>query len=386
MDSADVVIIGGGVTGLSSGYWLTKAGLDVVVVEKGIVGWEASGRNGGISSRRGDEPPVVPLAQEACRLWPTMDQELGYPTEWVGGGGLSLAMTEERRAYLFEARSRWEALGLPARWVDPEEIRELAPSVSEHVRGGVYVETAGHANPQRTAQAFAWAIRDRGGRIYQQTAVTGIQVSNDKVMAVGTTRGPIATETVVSCAGPQTAHIGRMVGVDIPVAPARVEIIATVPLPPLFSSYISGHGLYGRQTLRGNLIFGGGPHEWTDVEPTGAPGKPNTPLIRNIARRLAELMPSVADQPVLRSWAGVVEQAPDYYPIIDRLQSPVGFIVATASAHGFGLCPASGRAISELVLRGTSSVPIEGLALGRFADLEPRWRESRHWLAGAYNT
>src|SRR5215510_5048766 len=382
MDRADVVIIGGGVTGLSSGYWLAKAGLDVVVVEKGIVGWEASGRNGGISSRRGDEPPVVPLAQEACGLWPAMDEELGYPTEWVGRGGLSLAMTEERRAYLLEARSRWDALGIPARWVDPKEIRELAPSVSEHIRGGVFVPGAGHANPQRTAQAFAWAIRDRGGRIYQQTAVTGIQVSNDKVIAVGTSRGPIATETVVSCAGPQTAHIGRMVGVDIPVAPARVEIIATAPLPPLFEVYVSGHGLYGRQTLRGNLIFGGGPHEWTDVALDREPSKPNTPLIRNIARRLAELMPAVADQPVLRSWAGVVEQAPDYYPIIDRLQSHAGFIVATASAHGFGLCPASGKAISELVMQGTSSVPVEGLTLGRFSDLESGWRESRDWVAG----
>jgi sarcosine oxidase subunit beta len=97
-------------------------------------------------------------------------------------------------------------------------------------------------------------------------------------------------------------------------------------------------------------------------------------------------MPSVADQPVLRSWAGVVEQAPDYYPIIDRLESPAGFIVATASAHGFGLCPASGRAISELVTKGTSSVPIEGLALGRFDGLERAWRESRDWVAGAYNT
>ena len=386
MDSADVVIIGGGVTGLSTGYWLTKDGLDVVVVEKGIVGWEASGRNGGISSRRGDEPPVIPLAQEACRLWRTMDDELGYPTEWVGGGGLSLAMTEERREYLVEACARWNSLDIQCRWVDSREIRELAPCVSEDVRGGVYTPTAGHANPQRTAQAFAWAIRDRGGRIYQQTTVTGIQVSNDKVIAVGTSRGPISTETVVSCAGPQTAHIGRMVGVEIPVAPARVEIIATVPLPPLFEAYIGGHGLYGRQTRRGNLIFGGGPHEWTDVAPTGPPNKPNTPLIRNIARRLAELMPSIADQPVLRSWAGVVEQAPDYYPIIDRLQSPVGFIVATASAHGFGLCPASGKAIAELVTQGTSSVPIEGLTLGRFDGLETAWRENRDWVAGAYNT
>ncbi len=386
MDRADVVIIGGGVTGLSTGYWLRKAGRDVVVVEKGIVGWEASGRNGGIASPRGDEPPVVPLAREACRLWPTMDEELGYPTEWVGTGGLYPAMTDDRRAYLVQARARWEKLDIRARWVDPKEVRELVPSIGERVLGAVYVEGVGHANPQRTAQAFAWAIRDRGGRIYQRTAVTGIQVANDKVIAVGTTRGPIVTETVVSCAGPQTAHIGRMVGVKIPVAPARVEIIATVPLPALFDVYVSGHGLYGRQARRGNLIFGGGPHEWTDVETTGEPGKPNTPLIRNIARRLAELMPSLADQPVLRSWAGVVEQTPDYYPILDRLESPAGFIVATASAHGFGLCPASGRVLCDLVTKGTSSVPIEGLALGRFAGLETAWREARRWVAGAYNT
>src|SRR5262245_41187100 len=125
MESADVVISGGGVTGLSSGYGLAKAGLDVVVAEQGVVRWEAPGRDGGISSRRGDEPPVVPLAQEACRLWPTMDEELGYPTEWVGAGGLSVAMTEERRAYLFEAAKRWETLDIPARWMDPHEIREL---------------------------------------------------------------------------------------------------------------------------------------------------------------------------------------------------------------------------------------------------------------------
>src|SRR5262249_14742795 len=212
---------------------------------------------------------------------------------------------------------------------------ELVPCISERVLGGIYVAGAGHANPQRTAQAFAWAIRDRGGRIYQQTAVTGVQVANDKVIAVGTTRGPIATEVVVSCAGPQTAHIGRLVGVDIPVAPARVEIIATVPVPPLFEAYVSGHGLYGRQTKRGNLIFGGGPHEWTDVPLDREPSKPNTPLIRNIARRLAELMPAVADQPVLRSWAGGVEQAPGYYPIIDPLPAPPGFHLAPASAPRF---------------------------------------------------
>jgi sarcosine oxidase, subunit beta len=386
MDSADVVIIGGGVTGLSTGYWLAKAGRDVLILDKGIVGWEASGRNGGLSTRRGDDTPVIPLAREANRLWPTMDEELGYPTEWVGKGVVSIALDEERGDVLRATNRRWQTLGLPVRWLDPREVHELVPCITDSVRGAIYTEGAGHANPQRTAQAFAWAIADRGGRIREQTAVTGIRVSRDRITGVDTTRGPVATETVVSCAGPQSALIGRMVGVDIPIAPARVEIIATVPQPPLFEVGVSGNGLYGRQTRRGNLIFGGGPHEWTDVALEREPAKSNTPLIRNIARRLAEVFPSLADVAVLRSWAGVVEQAPDYWPIIDRLPSPEGLVLAVMSGHGFGPCPATGKAVSELVVKGISSIDLDGLALSRFANLPASWREARNWVAGAYNT
>jgi sarcosine oxidase subunit beta len=254
------------------------------------------------------------------------------------------------------------------------------------VVGGLYSSRAGHANPQRTSQAFAWAILDRGGRIYQQTTVTGIRVVKGKVMGVETTRGPIAAETVVSCAGPQTAHVGTWVGLEIPIAPARVEIIATAPVAPVFEVGVSGNGLYGRQTRRGNLIFGGGPHEWTDVAPGGEPAKPNTPLIRSIARRLAELMPPLAGVPVLRSWAGIVEETPDYWPIIDRLESPDGLVIAMVSGHGFGLCPATGKVVSELVTKGASSTDVDGLTLRRFAGLDASWRAARGWEAGAYNT
>jgi sarcosine oxidase subunit beta len=386
MDRADVVVIGGGVTGLSSAYWLAKAGRDVLVVEKGIVGWEASGRNGGLASSRGDDRPVVPIAAESLRLWPTMDEELGYPTEWVGKGRAVIALDEERMATLTETARRWAALDIPIRVVTPAELREWVPCLAPSVVGGLYSSRGGHANPQRTAQAFAWAILDRGGRIYQQTTVTGIRVVKDRVMGVETTRGPIAAETVVSCAGPQTAHVARLVGIEIPVAPARVEIIATVPVPPVFEVGVSGNGLYGRQTRRGNLIFGGGPHEWTDVAPAGEPAKPSTPLIRNIARRLAELMPPMAGVPVLRSWAGIVEETPDYHPILDRLDSPDGFVIAMVSGHGFGLCPATGKVISELVTKGASSVAVDGLGLRRFAGLDGAWRAARAWGAGAYNT
>jgi sarcosine oxidase subunit beta len=386
MDSADVVIIGGGVTGLSSGFWLTKAGLDTIVVEKGVVGWEASGRNGGLVSQRGDVPSEVALAKATCRLWPTMDRELGYPTEWVDKGRLRVALDEDQLDFLSWSLEQFERADIQARLLDAQEVRELVPCITERALGGLYTVLGGHANPQRTAQAFAWAIQDHGGRIYEQTAVSGLRVVDGKIAGVDTTRGPIAAEVAVCCAGPQTAQLARTVGVDIPVAPARVEIIATVPVPPLFEVGLSASTLYGRQTLRGNIIFGGGPHEWTDVEPTGEPAKPNTPLIRNIARRLAELLPPLAAVPVLRSWAGVVEQTPDYSPILDRLEFPAGFVVATTSGHGFGLCPATGKVVSELVTKGTSTIPVSALALSRFAGLDPSWRQSRQWVSGAYNT
>ena len=185
---------------------------------------------------------------------------------------------------------------------------------------------------------------------------------------------------VVAAAGPQTGLMAGLVGVHIPVAPARVEILATAPLEPLFPLALVGNGLYGHQAVRGNLLFGGGAHEWTDVDLTTEPGKPNTPLIRSIARRLAELLPDVADVPVIRSWAGVVEQAPDYMPIIDILDHPSNYVVVTASAHGFGISPATGKVVSDLVLYGETNIDIGGLGLGRFANVSPDWRQQRGWI------
>ena len=313
MDSADVVIIGAGVSGLSSAYFLAKAGRDVVVVDKGIVGGEASGRNGGMVSERVDEPVLIPLAVEATRTWETLADELGYPTEFVQQGRLQVAVTEEEMGALHSERDNALRHGLHAEMVDPSEIRDMIPGITDRTLGGLFFAKGGHANTQLAVQAFAWAFQDLGGRLYQHTAVTGFQVVGDRVTSVETTAGPIAADMVVAAAGPQTGLMAGLVGVHIPVAPARVEILATAPIEPLTSIALVGNGLYGHQAVRGNLLFGGGAHEWADVGLTTTPGKPNTPLIRNIARRLAELLPGVADVPVIRSWAGVVEQAPDYH-------------------------------------------------------------------------
>ncbi len=380
VDSADVVIIGGGVSGLSSAYFLAKAGKDVVVVEKGTVGSEASGRSGGMISERVGESPLVPLAVESLNIWAGLDDELGYPTEFTHHGRLQVAVTEEQMDEVFSERDAAFAHGINVDQLDPSEMRDMIPGLSEKALVGVFFPNGGHANPQRTVQAFAWALQDMKGRLYQNTAVTGMKVADGRVSSVETSAGTIEAETVVAAAGPQTALLAEMVDVHVPAAPARVEMLATAPLEPLFKIALVGNGLYGRQAARGNLLFGGGPHEWADVGLTTDPDKPNTPLIRNIARRLAELLPGAADVPVIRSWAGVVEQCPDYLPIIDFLDSPSNYVVVTASAHGFGLAPATGKAASDLVLHGESSIDISGLGLRRFDNVGTGWRDERGWI------
>ena len=386
MEKADAVIIGAGIIGLSAGYWLTKKGARVVVLEKGRVGWEASGRATGFLSLRGEQPLEAPLAAAANTLWMTLDEELGYPTEWMPGGRLWVALEEKDWRELKDLRGPWNAAGIPVKLIDGSAARAIAPCLSEKTIGGLHTDRGGHANPQRATQAFAWAFRDRGGEIRENTPATGITVSGGKVTVVQTPAGAIATPIVINTAGPQTALIAAMVGVRVPMAPVRLEAMVTVPLPRLFDVAMVGHGLSLRQTRRGNIHFNGGPYEWIDVDLTSEPAKPNTPIIRNMARRLAELLPSLAQVAVLRSWAGVVEVTPDQTCIIERLAAPDGMIVTAASGHGFGLAPSLGQAIAGLALEGRSPIPIEGLGLARFAGLDPGWRQKRRWTAGAYNT
>ena len=374
---ASVVIIGGGVTGLSAGWWLARSGVDVLVLEKGIVGWEASGRNGG-----GATHVYSPFGLEEQRLWPQMDELLGYPTEHQPHR-IGVALSE---AQLALAR-RWAEIGETRgfRWelLDRQQLKELVPIVGDNAIGGTFLHFGGHANPQRTVQAYAWALQDHGGRILQHTTVTGLSVRGGRVTAVETGSGTFGADAVVIAAGPQTGLFAEMLGVWLPLAPARVEMIATEPIPLMRVGGVAGNGLYGRQTLRGNLVYGGGPHEWINVPDMASPDHANTPLVRNLGRRLAELFPGAAHVRLIRAWGGVAENTPDGLPVVDRLADPENVVIATMSSVGFGLSPASGKGISELVMHGRCQfADLSALALSRFADTPRDWREGLGWVAG----
>ena len=373
---ASVVIVGGGVTGLSAGWHLARAGCDVVVIDKGIVGWEASGRNGGGASHYHS-----PLYAEEQRLWPQMDELLGYPTEYRRERVI-VALTEAHLNYYHYMAARFTELGYATDHLDAQQAIAMAPLVSDAALGGIHLKFGGHANPQRTVQAYAWALQDHGGRIVQHTAVTGFETAGGRVVSVTTDGGKFGCDVLVVAAGPQTGRLLAKVGVDLPLAAARAEMIVTEPAPLMPIGGVDGNGLYGRQTLRGNLAYGGGPHEWIDVDDAGPRTRPATPLMRNLAKRVAELLPKAAHLRVIRSWAGVIENTPDGRPVIDRLTSPDNVVVATMSGVGFGLSPASGHAIAGLVLEGRCTfADISKLGIGRFAGLSPDWRAERGWTS-----
>src|SRR5260370_4862811 len=250
---AAIIIVGGGVTGLSAGWWLARSGIDVLVIDKGIVGWEASGRNGGGATHHFS----ALFGEEQC-LWPQMDELLGYPTEYRRGR-VRVALNDEQFTHYGRAVANAAQHGFTAEMLDPAALRALVPLVGDNAVGGYLLHFGGHANPQRTVQAYAWALQDHGGRLLQHTDVTGITVASGRAVSVTTSSGVFACDHLVIAAGPQTGHLAAAIGVDVPLAVARAEIVVTEPLPLMRHGGVDGNGLYGRQTLRGNLVYGRGP-------------------------------------------------------------------------------------------------------------------------------
>ena len=369
LDRAEVVVIGGGVVGLASAYFIAQRGMDVVLVDKGIPGWEASGRNGGWASGVPYEEERVDLVKQAIEIWQTLDEELGAPTEFVLGGSLSVALDEEDAGFQDEFLDIKKEWGIEGRKVDLAEMRELLPGVSESAISGVYNPISGQANPQMTSQAWVWALHRIGARVHQNTLVTGIRVEGGRVTAVETSNGDIASERVVIAAGPWSQNIAGMVGHYLPVVPMKIQMLCTLPVPPATKVTWSGLGLYCRQAVMGHLHFGAGHGLRQDIrDDIHKPA--STAIIRGTAKRFNQLVPGLAEVPVLRTWAGIMDWTPDHLPIIDKLDGPDGvYVNAGFTGIGFSQHPGAGKAISEVVVDGHCSFDISALNAERFAGI-----------------
>lgn len=386
MERFDLIVVGAGIVGLSTAWRARKAGARVVVLDKGATAYEASSRATGFLSLCGASPAEAPLAQVAEGLWDSLDEDLGYPTEWTQKGRFWGALTPTELTDMTAAFPSYQENVGGFELLDAKACRALIPALTPQILGGIYTPRAGHANPQRTSQAFAWAFQDLGGEIREHAPVLEVLTAGDRVKGVRTPQGEIHAASVVICAGAHAAPLLAPLGIVFPVAPARLDTMVTAPLPPMFEQALVIHGLAIRQTTRGNLHLNGGAHEWVEAGLAAEVPKPTTPIVRQIVRRLTEVFPTLRNAQLLRSWAGVIDATPDLVTLVHAFDTPRGLVACSSAGHGFGMSPALGLALSELALQGRTELPVAQLSLARFSKLPADWRRVWNWQAGKYNT
>jgi sarcosine oxidase subunit beta len=385
-ETFDLLIVGAGIVGLSTAWRAAREGAHVLVLDKGGTATEASSRATGFAGLPGGLPGESALARMSETLWDRLDEDLGYPTEWCQKGRLWVAVTEAEHEKLKVSYQRFQQTGESFEFIDAATTRAMVPALTPETRGAIYTSRSGHANPQRTSQAFGWAFQDLGGEIREYTSVLEVLTKAGRVAGVRTPLGEIQAGSVVLCAGAHSTALLAPLGLDFPVAPVRLEAFVTAPVPPIFEQAMVTNGLAVRQTRRGNIHVNGGPHEWLAAGVADPMAKPTTPLVRNIARRLFEVFPTLRSAQMLRSWAGVIDMTPDQVVLIHPFDTPSGLVACSSAGHGFGMSPALGLALSQLALHGRTELPITDLNLDRFASLPKDWRQVWNWQPGAYNT
>jgi glycine/D-amino acid oxidase-like deaminating enzyme len=250
---ADVVVVGGGIVGCAAAYYLAKRDARVVLVEKGGIADEQSSRAWGFVRQQGRDPFELPLMVEGNRIWQGLTEELSSDIEWVQGGNLGIATTEQRmeefRGWLPLAREH----GLDTRLLSRAEVQELAPALQGPFVGGMYTSNDGHAEPRLATTALARAAREHGAILHTRCAAEGIELTAGKVSGVRTEQGLIRTPVVVCAAGVWSARLAKMAGLSLPVRVVRSTAAQTVPVPPLTRAGVWAPGIAIRQRPDGTL-------------------------------------------------------------------------------------------------------------------------------------
>jgi len=372
--STDVVVIGGGIIGLASAYYLAQAGKSVTLVERRGIGQEASGANVGLvtlfSGHSFDEPdpgPVYELTRASIDAYASLGQELGVDIEYEPCGGVVYAQTEGQLAVIRRAYEGYRAHGVPVEWLDARGIRECEPAFfSERVLGGVFCPLNGQINPLMLCRAFARGARRLGARIMLGTTVQNVYYGNGRVRAVRTSEGDIPCEFAVNAAGAWAAEIGEMAGQRLPVKPARGQIVLTEPLPRFIHRVISGAEPSARQTRRGNMIIGG------SVEDVGFDKRVTPSIIDHFVRGVVSHYPALAGLSVIRAWAGLRPATPDSKPIIELCDEPAHLCLAVGhSRRGICYAAGTGRLVADLITGGRPFLDLGAFSLSRFAGAEP---------------
>jgi glycine/D-amino acid oxidase-like deaminating enzyme len=418
---ADVVIIGGGIVGVSTAWILAKQGIDVVLCEKGHIAGEQSGRNWGWVRVQGRDTREIPMMLESMRIWDSFESELGEDVGFTRGGCLFSANTEKDLRCFEDWVNIAREYELDTCLMSSTELKQLIPGSAIDWAGAMYTASDGRAEPHKAAPAIARAAKRHGAKILTACAVRGLEISAGAVSAVVTEHGTVETSTVLCAAGAWTSMFCRSLGINVPQLRVRGTVARTAPAEEVLNGNLFDDRLGIRRRADGgytvahgsvlehpvtpssfrhffkflpalmqefkivNLTFGqefidewSMPTTWALDAPSPfeenrvLDPEPTPKVLQGIRKNLDTIFPQLAKTPIVETWAGMIESSPDVVPVIDAIDSLPGFHIATGfSGHGFGLGPGAGKAIAGLLTGEDSGIDISALRLSRFFDGSP---------------
>ncbi|MEO0633196.1 MAG: FAD-binding oxidoreductase [Pseudomonadota bacterium] len=421
--TSDVVVIGGGVIGVTTALFLARAGHSVTLLEKGRIAGEQSGRNWGWIRQQGRDPDELPIMVEANGHWRKLATETNVDIGLTTGGVTYLAHTDAQ----MEKYAAWmpfaHANGVDTRMLSRAEVQSLIPGMVGAFTGAMYTASDMRAEPWAAVPALAGIAARAGASIIERCAVRGLDIAAGRVAGVVTEQGRIAASQVVLAGGAWSALFLRRHGVSLPQLSVRATVAALDAAPMPYQGGAADDKIAFRARLDGGYsVAAGGFHElfvgpdafralpkfltqlradpfgtrmypaaprdypdswrtsrrWAEDEETPferqrlLDPRPNATKVRHLTRDFAARFPDLGPVRLRTAWAGMIDTMPDLVPVIDRIAAIPGLTVGTGmSGHGFGIGPGVGRLLSSLVTGDDPVHDLRRFRFDRFADGSP---------------
>jgi sarcosine oxidase subunit beta len=368
--TADIVIVGGGIIGVSIAYYLGKMGAkNVILFEKDLIGMGSTGVCAGGIRRQWSSEVNLYFALKAFEIFQNFKEEFRASPEFHQIGYLFLAGDEEELKSFKKNIELQNRFGVPSYLLTYDEVKKEWPFLNlVDVVGGAFCNTDGYAGPNEVTHAIARGAKRYGVQIFEKAEVISIGVSKDRIVSITTKDEQVETRTVVNAAGPYAANVGKLAGIEIPVNPIRRQLFVTAPFykfPPSVPLTIDHkQNFYFRR--EGECVLLSGPQ---DEKPSFSLTTDFDSMVET-AEKAMHRVPVFEEINIARGWAGLYEISPDNHAILGNVPEVEGFILAVGfSGHGFQHGPAAGMAIAELIYNGKSdSIDINPLALKRFKE------------------
>lgn len=422
-DTSEVVIIGGGVIGVTTALFLARRNISVTLLEKGRIAAEQSSRNWGWIRQQGRDADELPIVIEAQRLWRQLARECGEDIGLKQTGVTYLARTDKEMAGFGNFLKIAQAHGVDTRLLDQGETASLIPAMSRPFKGAMTTPSDMRAEPWVAVPAIARLAARQGVTIIENCAARMLDISAGRISGVWTERGHIATSSVLVASGAWTSLFLRAHGISIPQLSVRATVAATAPMAEIHAGAAADeHIAFRRRQDGGYTLASGGSNQLyigpdafrhagkyvsalmanplgTRYLPAAPPGYPDgwstprrwdadkeTPFertrvlnplpeaaaLRAIDSGFSELFPQFKTVPIKASWAGMIDAMPDVVPIVDRAAAIPGLVVATGmSGHGFGIGPGMGRILSDLIQGNETGHNLHRFRQSRFSDGSP---------------